>query len=611
MTHAMAQSTITMQRVSGESLSPEQQLGAVAMPHLLEQLRNIFETYETALLDSGESVKTCCELRRGRRIFLDGFVRQWCLRCESPDSSWLVGSAANAAHTRTFIYLSKADQAVRELYLQQAEGIGKVSAGWTQFVGKPVNPLSCPLAPYTLTRLFFLFVPELPAPVRIRHGLAQLFMQQLPVISLTLQKTVMAFWQRIGLAAHTLMPQALPENWVMLEKYRMPSVAARALVAPAPTVERVAVIADDIARAALAGDTDDLLSLLSAYRQTTLLPWLAGQLGDTSFPPCAHEVLSLLAGPLVMASTDEHFADVAHPARRVLEELLHWAPGWVGVAIQNVQAFGVADQCLHYSRMLASALVESGQGSPSELDSANWLEMLDFLLSLRKSTQQEASIAVASTRLSIQVLEVRAEVENLLRNRAGPDVLPRAVVEILSDTWIALLMGIHWREGTASDAWLSAIAVADELLASVQSGMSKADLLQSMQRVPHLLQQLRKGFDSVNVERSVYSAYLDRLEQVHMALLQGRCMPEDMVYWPEPLQLPATDEAFEVGQWLQEDESTCWRVLFSDELCTVLVDTETAGLVCCATFALQQQFYNGELLLLASPEPMLANSADR
>jgi hypothetical protein len=59
------------------------------------------------------------------------------------------------------------------------------------------------------------------------------------------------------------------------------------------------------------------------------------------------------------------------------------------------------------------------------------------------------------------------------------------------------------------------------------------------------------------------------------------------------------------GQWLQEEDGTRWRVVFSDDLCTVLIDTDTTGLMCCATASLQSQFFNAALRLLPAPRPLL------
>ena len=602
----MAQLTTTKGSTADAKLSPDQQLCAVVTPHLLEQLRNVFEAYELQLVEKGEAVAICSDLRRSRRVFIDGFVRQWTMCCSGDDSGLSIGSMANASHTRTFIYFSQADTVIRSLYQEQAESIGRLSAAWTHYVGQQVDPLTCPLAPHILGRLFFLFLPELRAPMRVRHGLAQRFIQQLPLINLGLQNAAFTFLQRIGLSVNTLTPHALPEWWAPLEQYKTPSVAAQALVAPARTLERVESIADEIARAALASDTDDVLSIVSTYRQTAVLPWLAEHLSSGMLSASACEVLSLLAGPLVVASTDEHFADAAHPVRKVLEEWMQWAPGWGASAwADGVIAQGVTDQCLRLARQLASQLVQSGHGESATHNPADWLELLDLLLGLRKRSQQEGSVAVASTRLSVQVLEVRAEVEAFLLNRAGPYGLPRVAVEILSDIWVTLLMSIHWREGTASDDWLSAIAVADELLVSVQPELDRATRMHAMQRVPQLLQQLRKGFDTVNIDRQVYSAYLDRLEQVHLALIQGKPSPEESVYWPEAIVLPTRDEPFLPGQWLQEEDGARWRVIFSDDLCTVLIDTDTTGLMCCATASLQAQFFNAALRLLPAPRPLL------
>ncbi|HSC75200.1 MAG TPA: DUF1631 family protein [Pseudomonadales bacterium] len=582
--------------------SPQQQLFAQTSIYLLDHLRSVFESCEASLLEAGEQTMLCCDLRRIRRTFIDNYLNQLWLRCENPAREWMIGGASSAGHSRTLIYLTQADRIVRELYQEQAVSVGRLAAVWIQQTGLACTVFDCPFSPHTLTRLFFLSLPDLPMPLRIRYKLATVFVAMLPRFSQALQQAIFNVLQRRGVLVASLVPAALPEWWEPLEKAKQPSVAALALVVPPRSAERVAELAHEVATAALAGDQAKVQSLLGSQRQTSLLPWLSQQIGNESnqMPPVARQILSLLSGPLLLASCEEAFSDSAHPARRVIDEWRLWAPGWQ-------ECLGIEGVVPEHCRELSTALSELLLRKP-ETQMSGWQELLDYLLELRKRLQQDISAVVSSTRLSLQVVEVRVEVDALLAERAALEHWPQVIIDIIYHHWSALLLDIHWRDGTASDAWLRAIAVVDELLASVQPGIDQQTRKNLMQRITPLLQGLRKGFESIGCERRTVGILLDRLEQVHLALLRGKDadqLPEPSELWPEVAKAPMQDEPFEVGSWLQRDDGSVLSVEFSDAWCTALRDAHNATLECCATAALQADFCEGNLVILPSSASLL------
>lgn len=589
------------------SSSPQQQLFAQASVYLLNHLRGVFESCEISLLEAGEQAALCCELRRMRRVFIDNYLNQLWLRCEDPTREWTTGGASRANQARTLIYLVDADQAVRALYQEHAVAIGRLAAVWHQQTNHHCTVFDCPFSPYALTRLFFLSLPDLPMPLRIRYKLAELFLAGLPRFSNTLLQAVFNVLQRRGVLVASLTPVPLPEWWEPLEKPRQPSVAAMALVVPPRSAERMVELIRTVTTAALADDLQQVQLLLASQRQTALLPWLAQRIGDQThhMPLAARQILALLAGPLLQAACEESFADSAHPARRALEEWRHWAPGWQEcLGIEGV----VPEYCRELSVNLSELLLHALEIKKPEMLMHGWQELLDYLLQLRKRLQQDISASVASTRLSLQVVEVRVEVDALLAERAVSAQWPQVVIDIVHDYWSALLLNIYWREGTASDSWLNTIAVADELLASVQSEVDVQTRQHGLQRVMQLLQGLRKGFDAMGVDRRIVGSLLDRLEKVHLALLKGKDavrLPEACASWPAVARSPAQDEAFEVGTWLQRGDGSVLSVEFSDAWCTALRDAHNATLECCATAALQAEFYEGNLVIMPSSASLL------
>lgn len=84
------------------------------------------------------------------------------------------GTAANATHTRTFLYLTQADLHVRQLYDERGQDIARLVTGWNAFVGDNVDAESCPVAPFFIVRLFFRFLPDLPVSLGMRDGIARI-----------------------------------------------------------------------------------------------------------------------------------------------------------------------------------------------------------------------------------------------------------------------------------------------------------------------------------------------------------------------------------------------------------------------------------------------------
>ena len=589
----------------------QQLLLAALRPHIQEQLRLVFERYESRLVEQGVSLTSLVEVRRARRMLVDRFLQHWAARCERQHVDFQVGTAASVAYARTYLYLCSADESLRTLHEECQNELFVLMSTWTAMTGEPVQLDTCPLLPYTLAKLFFLLLPELPLTLTMREELGRAFLSRLPAFQHMVFMAATALWARAGLRVDSA-PMSVTSEWSVppLVPFPSPSTKAAALVVPAEWRESVLLIADDIARAALAGDVDDVMAQLGACRHTVLFTWLAEQLQALEDVPDGRHSLMLLAGPLLAASVMPCFADAAHPARRVLDEWMQWALGWEWTDEESLALNPVAMHCIQEAHHLSSWLVHAGEEGLSSLDAGCWLSLLDYLMALRRQTYQDSSVSVSSAKLALQALDARVEVETLLRDRGlSFGLLPSVVVDILSNEWTALLMSIHWHEGAASDAWLNAISVADELLLSVQPIMDRQSRMQVMQRVPHLLKQLRTGLESLNVDRTKYGDYLEQLEQVHLALMQNRPLQEPLVSWPETVVMPPVEEAFEVGQWFRELSGVRWRVVFSDELCTVMVDTGTAGVACCSTALLQSQLFDGDLVTMPALRGVLAPTA--
>src|SRR6185369_8725115 len=105
---------------------------------------------------------------------------------------------------------------------------------------------------------------------------------------------------------------------------------------------------------------------------------------------------------------------------------------------------------------------------------------------------QEEALAVAK---SVAQEEIRARVEGHLG--------PGPVLEFLVEQWIKLMILIHVRRGTDSDAWRNSLEAMDQLIWSVQPKDTAEDRKKLATIVPPLIKRLTAGLDVAGVEHDV------------------------------------------------------------------------------------------------------------
>lgn len=191
-------------------LSSQQHWFALASVYLHDQLRSVFDACEQTLLQAGEQTALCCELRRARRPFVDSYLSQLWLRCQNPADEWVIGGSSAATRARTLIDFTDANTVARAIYQTQADRIGRLVAAWKQQTGIAGSVFDCPFAPHALLRLFFLLLPDIHVPVRVRYQLAQSFVEDMARFSTVLQDAIFSAMQRRGVAdaqASVAMPE--------------------------------------------------------------------------------------------------------------------------------------------------------------------------------------------------------------------------------------------------------------------------------------------------------------------------------------------------------------------------------------------------------------------
>ena len=198
------------------------------------------------------------------------------------------------------------------------------------------------------------------------------------------------------------------------------------------------------------------------------------------------------------------FANAAHPARQLLNELAAAGIGWSSAAelkrdetYNKIESIvlrvmnGFSDDLTLFSNLIAELRHFAGQ----EKKKRNQVEQR-----VRETEQGKA-----------RTREAKQTVQTLINQRACGLRLPAQTGHFVSDTWSRVLVYLFVTQGPDSEAWVEAVETLDDLLWAVQPLNNDADLKAREQLLPRLLTQLEAGITHANLPES----------QEQLALLQA------------------------------------------------------------------------------------------
>jgi hypothetical protein len=254
------------------------------------------------------------------------------------------------------------------------------------------------------------------------------------------------------------------------------------------------------------GDTLDVVALLFEFL-----------LGDPALPDPIKVLIARLQIPLVrVALLDKSFfSRKLHPARRLLNNLARAAVGWNAGDDPSSQALYARIESV-VSRVLA------GYGDDPALFGQLNEEFEGFL----EKDRRLAEIAEARTRqvvrgkeqLRVAKAAVAGELEARLRSVPH---LPPVVRELLENGWRDVLLLTFLRQGPDSGAWRESLALADQLLWSVQPKQDQTERQALLRGIPDLLRRLREGLTGISYDQHEVARLFKGLQTCHVACLRG------------------------------------------------------------------------------------------
>ena len=295
-------------------------------------------------------------------------------------------------------------------------------------------------------------------------------------------------------------------------------------------------------------------------------------LDDRTLPDSLKALIGRLQIPMLKVAVLDKtfFSRGSHPARRLLNEIATAALGW------NAQGDEQRDALYQRIEQVVQRLLNDFTDDP-----AIFSDVLAEFIAFTGDEKRRSELLEQRTRDAeegrAKAELARQQVEQALNSRLLGKVLPEVVVRLLQEGWSKVLQLTCLKHGAESAEWVSALAVMDDLIWSVEPHESPEDRLRLLELVPSLLKSLRDGLASAAIDPFVTSEFFSKLESVHVQELEEIVEAPAMVEVVEEIvllapgenrqqepeaSLPDDDEALQkvdelrVGSWveIQEDE---------------------------------------------------------
>ncbi|MDH1056078.1 DUF1631 domain-containing protein [Aquipseudomonas alcaligenes] len=238
-------------------------------------------------------------------------------------------------------------------------------------------------------------------------------------------------------------------------------------------------------------------------------------LDDRTLPDSLKALIGRLQIPMLKVAVLDKtfFSRGSHPARRLLNEIATAALGW------NAQGDERRDALYQRIEQVVQRLLNDFTDDP-----AIFSDVLAEFIAFTGDEKRRSELLEQRTRDAeegrAKAELARQQVEQALNSRLLGKILPEVVVRLLQEGWSKVLQLTCLKHGAESAEWVSALAVMDDLIWSVEPHESPEDRLRLLELVPSLLKSLRDGLASAAIDPFVTSEFFSKLESVHVQAFQ-------------------------------------------------------------------------------------------
>ncbi|RKT43497.1 uncharacterized protein DUF1631 [Thiocapsa rosea] len=234
----------------------------------------------------------------------------------------------------------------------------------------------------------------------------------------------------------------------------------------------------------------------------------------------------------------EFFSDDAHPARVLINNIGRAAIGWSDADGRSPDSlYGMIDRVIErlvldfdgdpklFARMdryfraflaredarAAAAAGEPPAEPPAEPQGSKSFGLFGPAVAIFDADPNGATADPA-----------REAVAAALADRLAPYArIPSTVDVLLREGWSLVLLEIHRSQGSDSPDWQAALELIDRMLWSVSAKRTAEERRQLLNRIPRLLETLRRGLSEVGCDPRLTARWLGELQTLHLDVLQG------------------------------------------------------------------------------------------
>jgi hypothetical protein len=288
-----------------------------------------------------------------------------------------------------------------------------------------------------------------------------------------------------------------------------------------------ALSTEDRPRRALAERDEDTLDLVFLFFEHLLA-------GRAIPDPIKIQIGRMQIPVAKMALLDKlFFSDEAHPARVLINDIGRAAIGWNDDGRGPDSLYGMIER-------VVERLVLDFDGDPklfSRMDryfrafiaredarAEARVSALDHMRSgdLPRDRLDPGAAIVDAERAAPPMDPERALVAAAIADRLAPYAqVPATVETLLREGWSLVLLDVHRSRGSDGPEWQAALELIDRLLWSVSAKRSAEERRQLLNRIPRLLETLRRQLAEVGCDPRLAARWLAELQTLHLDVLQG------------------------------------------------------------------------------------------
>jgi hypothetical protein len=239
-------------------------------------------------------------------------------------------------------------------------------------------------------------------------------------------------------------------------------------------------------------------------------------LDDPDLSDCLKvQIVRLQIPVLKVAILDNDFFSMkSHPARQLLNELAYAGSGLD-------EADPEEDATLKMVDYVVGRILAEFDDNTSIFESI-LSEFTSFMEDEKESNKLTEDMLEGAKNSAVRVIQLKVENHNV----------PPLVNTILLDAWKDVLIHLYLRDGIKSNAWETALQVADDLIWSVEPKLIVSERNRLIKVIPSILNGLRDGFTLINFDMQTSEELFDQLEELHLASLRGG-IPETELEQPK------------------------------------------------------------------------------